>query len=205
MNGNRGLFVAAEGIPFLLGAALATVAAWRFYGIYWALVPCALFVYLYLIFRDPWRDVTPAPLGVVSPVDGEVAELSGNDEAAEGGVRKILIRVSSLGTYTARSPVEGKITDLGAMPAPASDDAAGLWLLTDEGAYVVLRFRGNRFGIAPRAFLTYGERIGQGQRCAYLRLTKFAEIELPVGSRFLVTEGQRVSAARDLLAKLPQD
>jgi phosphatidylserine decarboxylase len=207
LNGQRAFFVAAEGIPFLLAAALAIAAAWYICGLTWALLPFALFIWLYLVFRDPWREVASAPLGVVSPVDGTVAELSpdnyGDDESKEAGVQRIVIRVSSLGTYTARSPVEGKITDFGVTPEPP-DGAPGLWLLTDEGENVVLRFRGNRFGIAPRASLTYGERVGQGQRCAYLRLTKFAEIELPRGSRLLVTEGQRVSAATDLLAMLPQ-
>src|SRR5690606_34306571 len=187
LNGRRGFFVAAEGIPFLLAAALVTALAWFFYGVPWALIPFALFVYLYLVFRDPWRDVVPAPLGVVSPVDGEVADLSGDEDGNEGAIRKIVIRVSSLGTYTARSPVEGKITDFGVSPEPP-DGAPGLWLLTDEGKNVVLRFHGNRLGIAPRASVSYGERVGQGQRCAYLRLTKFAEVELPPGSRFLVTE-----------------
>src|SRR5690606_2865103 len=189
-----------------LAAALATAAAWYFCGLVWTLVPFALFIWLYLVFRDPWREVASAPLGVVSPVDGKVAGLSAGDDAVdeskEAGVQRIVIRVASLGTYTARSPVEGKITDCGVTPEPP-DGAPGLWLLTDEGENVVLRFRGNRFGIAPRASLTYGERVGQGQRCAYLRLTKFAEIELPPGSRFLVPKGQRVVAATDLLAKLP--
>jgi phosphatidylserine decarboxylase len=204
LNGQRGFIVVAEGLPFLLAAALATAAAWYISGLGWALVPFALLIWLYLVFRDPWRDVAPAPLGVVSPVDGEIAELVGDDAGNEGSALKVVIRVSSLGTYTARSPVEGKITHFGVSPEPP-DGAPGLWLLTDEGKNVVLRFRGNRFGIPPRASLKYGERVGQGQRCAYLRLTKFAEVELPPGSRFLVTEGQRVSAATDLLAKLPQD
>ncbi|MCH7854633.1 MAG: phosphatidylserine decarboxylase, partial [Proteobacteria bacterium] len=43
----------------------------------------------------------------------------------------------------------------------------------------------------------------QGQRCAYLRLTRLAEVELPLAARILVTEGQRVSAGSDMLAKLP--
>ena len=92
--------------------------------------------------------------------------------------------------------------------APAAEyrpllDANGLWVRTDEGDDVVLQFSGHRFGLAPRAFLQYGERVGQGQRCAYLRLTRLAEVELPLAARILVTEGQWVSAGRDVLAKLP--
>lgn len=196
-----------EGVPFLITMAVATAIAWYVGGVGPASVPFALFLYLYLIFRDPQRHIATAPLGVVSPVDGKVvASPVSSKGLLEGEVRRIVIRVNSFGTYTARSPVEGKIMDLHALSQPGSQDAsaAGLWVVTDEGNNVVLQFRGNRFGIAPRAFLRYGERVGQGQRCAYLRLTKFAELQLPIDSRILVTEGQRVVAGRDLLAKLPQ-
>ncbi len=53
------------------------------------------------------------------------------------------------------------------------------------------------------AFLRYGERVGQGQRCAFLRLTRRAELQLPIASRVLVKAGQRVMAGADVLAKLP--
>lgn len=82
-------------------------------------------------------------------------------------------------------------------------EANGLWLRTDENDDVVLQFHGYRFGLAPQAFLGYGERVGQGQRCAYLRLARFAEVQLPINGRVLVTVGQQVVAGSDLLAKLP--
>jgi phosphatidylserine decarboxylase len=205
VNDRKGYFVAAEGIPFLLAIALVAAGTWRFAGEAWAILPLSVFVYLYLIFRDPRRLVPPAPFGVVSPVDGKVAEVTTTDEAVpEGKAHRILIRVSSFGTYTARSPVEGKVGDLSAAAPPGSpaDDKAGLWLITDEGRNVVLRFLGNRFGLAPRAFLNYGERLGQGQRCAYLRLTKLAELELPIDAKIAVSVGERVAAGSDLLATL---
>jgi phosphatidylserine decarboxylase len=74
---------------------------------------------------------------------------------------------------------------------------------TDEGDDVVLQFHGHRLGLAPLAFLGYGERVGQGQRCAYLRLTRLAEVQLPINGRILVQKGQKVSAGVDVLAKLP--
>ena len=84
-----------------------------------------------------------------------------------------------------------------------SGQSRGLWVRSDEGDDVVLQFQGHRFGLAPRAFMRYGERVGQGQRCAYLRLTRFAEVQLPINSRVNVTAGQKVAAGVDLLAKLP--
>ncbi len=190
----------------MLASAGAIVALWHFFGLLYALPPLALLLYFYLIFRDPERPVPAVPLGVVSPVDGEVVALGLTDNSVLGGeAQKIMIRVNTLGTYTARCPVEGKIMDL----STDSDKdriavgSRGLWVRTDENDDVILQFSGHRFGLAPRAFLQYGERVGQGQRCAYLRLTRMAEIELPLAARILVETGQPVVAASDVLAKLP--
>jgi phosphatidylserine decarboxylase len=185
---------------------LITAATWHLAGFGRALIPFALLVYLYLIFHDPRRAGPSAPSGVLCPVDGRVAEIVRTEEGVlDGEAQRIVIRVNSLGTYTARCPVEGKIMDLHGLSREGelAEEAGGLCVLTDEGDKVVLQFHGNRFGIAPRAFLRYGERVGQGQRCANLRLTKFAELELPAGSRVLVVVGQRVKAGEDVLARLP--
>jgi phosphatidylserine decarboxylase len=91
--------------------------------------------------------------------------------------------------------------------AAASDEAVdyetnALWLRTDEGDDVVLQFTGYRFGLAPRAIVQYGERVGQGQRCAYLRLTCCAEVHLPISSTVAVEPGDIVVAGSDLIGKL---
>ena len=78
-----------------------------------------------------------------------------------------------------------------------------LWVQTDEGDDVVLQFVGHRFGLAPRSFVRFGERVGQGQRCAYLRLTRLAEIHLPITSKVQVSVGQLLIAGTDLIGKVP--
>lgn len=78
-----------------------------------------------------------------------------------------------------------------------------LWIQSDEGDDVVLQFQGYRFGLAPQSFMRFGERLGQGQRCAYLRLTRYAELHLPIASKILVKLGQRVVAGTDLIGKVP--
>ena len=171
-----------------------------------AAFPAVVLVYLYLVFRDPVRPIPAVPLGIISPTDGVVVEVGVTDKGAlDRESHKIVIRVNSLGTYTARCPIEGKIMDLHGEPLgrTVSNGAHGLWVRTDEDDDVVLQFRGHRFGLAPRAFLRYGERVGQGQRCAYLRLTRQAEVQLPIASRVLVKAGQKVTAGTDVLAKLP--
>ena len=206
MKGRRNPFVAREGFPFLAVALIAVFFAWQLGGIGTAIPPAILLIYFLLVFRDPRRNVPAVPLGIVSPVDGTVVNIGLTDKSAlHGEAHKIVIRVNSLGTYTARCPVEGKIMDFrGEQPRDQVPGGAnGLWVRTDEDDDVVLQFHGHRFRLAPRAFLRYGERVGQGQRCAYLRLTRFAEVQLPINGRVHVTAGQRVTAGSDVLAKLP--
>ncbi|MDH4073075.1 MAG: hypothetical protein OEV41_08225 [Gammaproteobacteria bacterium] len=202
----RNPVVAREGLPFLFATVIAAGVVWRFIDP-WYTIPCGIILmWQFFIFRDPLRDVPAAPLGVVCPVDGIVSVVELTDESAlNGEAHRIVIRVDSFGTYTARCPAEGKIMDFhAAVPRIAATGiASGLWVRTDEGDDVVLQFHGHRFGLAPLAFLGYGERVAQGQRCAYLRLTRVAEVQLPINSRVLVRAGQKVAAGADLLAKLP--
>ena len=205
MKGRRNPFVAREGIPWLLVTLLAVAITWQFYGWY-AILPALLFIWLFLIFRDPRRSIPAQPLGVVSPVDGVVIDVDLTDKSILGGeAHKVIIAVDSFGTYTARCPVEGKVMDFrgDGKNEQVRKFSTGLWVQTDEGEDVVLQFRGHRLGLVPSAFMRYGERIGQGQRCAYLRLTRFAEVQFPIHGRILVEEGQRVVAGSDVLGKLP--
>ena len=203
MEGRRNRFIASEGFPFVLVSLAAFLGSLQFFGWAYAVAPLAVLVYFILIFRDPRRSVPAVPLGVVSPVDGFVVAvgITGNG-VRSGETHKIILRIDSWGTYTARCSVEGKIMDLGGEDSEVPD-TNGLWVRTDEGDDVVLQFSGHRFGIAPRAFFRFGDRVGQGQRCAYLRLTRLAEVELPLAARIQVRAGQRVSAGADVLAKLP--
>ena len=207
MQGRRNPFVAREGIPFLIATIALGWLSYRYLDLVWLGAAAVLFVILFLIFRDPRRVIPSSPLGVVSPADGRVVSVDRIDEGAiQGEAHRIVIRISSLGTYTARCPVEGKIMDLATQAEDHHVDLPtnALWMRTDEGEDVVLKFGGYRFGLPPKSFVGYGERLGQGERCAYLRLTRFAEIHLPKESRVKVKPGQRLVAGLDLVAKLPQ-
>lgn len=206
MRGRRNPYIAREGILFLLLSVVLCWLAFYYRELPWFFASVALVVLMFLIFRDPRRLIPTVPLGVVSPIDGRIVEIGATDKAVlHGEALRIVLRINSLGTYTARSPVEGKIMDLNSI----SDDKIvdyktnALWVQTDEGADVVLQFGGYRLGLAPKSFLRFGERLGQGTRCAYLRLTRYAEVHLPIDSKILVEPGQRVIAGTELLAKLP--
>lgn len=205
--GRRYPLIAREGIPLVIASFVLCWLVLKYAGALWVSLPALLTVVLIFIFRDPHRPVPAAPLGVVSPADGEVVETGiATDGVLQGEAQRILIRVDAFGTYSARAPVEGKIRDL----HQASKSRAGnyrtnaLWLQTDEGDDVVLQFLDYRWGIPPKSFANYGERLGQGARCAYLRLARFAEVHLPSASKVSVSPGQRVRAGSDLIGQLPR-
>ena len=121
MKGRHNSFVAREGIPFLIATFVGIFVVWQFGGLPYVVAPVIVFLYLLLVFRDPRREVPAVPLGVVSPVDGTVVGIGLTDKGVlNGEAHKIIIRVSSLGTYTARCPVEGKIMDFRAELSPTS-------------------------------------------------------------------------------------
>lgn len=181
-------------MPWLLAAIVAVIVLIRYFEPAFAVIPAVLLVVFYMVFRDPLRSVPSVALGVFSPVDGRVLEV-GRVEAGDTGqaALRILIEIDSFGTYTARAPVEGTIKNLG---------KNALWIQTDEGQDVVLRFSDHRFGLAPKSFARYGERLGQGQRCAYLRLTRLAEVQFPADGQILVEAGQSVVAGTDVIGNV---
>lgn len=186
--------IAREGWPLIALAVVGTVAAWL------ALSDSAmLFAVLALAFafkfRDPERTIPAEPLGVVSPVDGRVELVEeADDPALNRRALRIRLRVSFFGAYSARAPVEGKVLDLAG--------PRGMRLQTDEGDDVILFINTAPSFARPRSILGYGARVGQGQRCGWLRLARVAEVYLPANARVLVEPGRRVLAGSDLLAEL---
>lgn len=206
VQGRRNPFVAKEGVLPMALVAVTGVLIIRYYDPWYVFVPGIVLVFMYLLFRDPLREVPSVALGVVSPADGEVVAVETTDRCVvQGEAHVIRIRISSLGTYTARSPVEGKVMDLHSSTEGVGPDcpANALWVQTDEGDSVVLQFHGYRFGLAPRSFIRFGERIGQGHRCAYLRLVQYADVYMPIDGKVLVEPGQQVVAGTDLIGTVP--
>ena len=206
MDGPRASLVAREGIPFLaaiLILGLILILADRYLE---GAVAGVLFTLAFLLFRDPIREIPPEPLGVVSPVDGTVtAVMPVGNGIVRDQEQKVVIRVNHLGSYTLRSPTEGKILALRDKPGAGGKlgKTKGLWLQTDEGDDVVLLFPRAWFWLTPTSSAQIGERLGQGQSCGYLRLAHEAELHLPIESRILVEPGQKVIAGVDIIGELP--
>ncbi len=209
-------YVARQGWPFILAALAAAVVLHFTVGEPWSLPFWVLAVLLLYLFRDPERRIPPAPLGVVSPVDGVVTAVEAcRDPYLERAALRIGLRMSPLGVYTTRSPVEGKIMEIWVFPAGggahAGNAAVGdtaqihryaIWVQTDEKDDVVLVLRVGEHRLRPRCYVHIGERIGQGQRCGMVGFGGEVNVYLPPGSRAEVEPGARVRAGSDILATL---
>ncbi len=190
----------------MLASAVLVWLTWWLLPVWFTAIPAAMTLVLFLVFRDPKRSIPSSALGIVSPVDGKVVNIEAlrvgtNDK----GRYRVTMEVDPLGTYTARSPVEGAIRDLSSetLTRPFTAATNVLWIQTDEGDNVVMGFRDYRLGLPPRAFVRYGERLGQGQRCAYLRLARLVDVEVPGDSKVSVEPGQLLVAGTDLIGTLP--
>ncbi len=204
MSLRRYPIIAREGWPFILGALLMLMLAARLGGIMlWVSVSFLLLI-LVLLFRDPRREVPSIPLGVVAPVDGRILSIQPTDKG-ELKREAILIEmtIDHFGAYMARSPTEGKVLDLRDNIAAGSrmTGVSGLWVRTDEDDDVVVLMVGVRRIAKPRSFVGYGERLGQGERFAFIRLARRARIFLPLDCELKVSVGQKVRAGADLLAQ----
>jgi phosphatidylserine decarboxylase len=165
----------------------------------------SLALVLLLLFRDPPRKIPSIPEAILSPVDGRVVAVEPTDRACiEGEAVRIRIRINHFGAYTARSPVAGQVLNLRDNMAAGSrlTGQSGLWVRSDSEDDVVFLLQGPHYFGRPVSFVRYGERLGQGQRCAYVRLASHAEVYVPLKSRMRVKGGDYVQAGTDILATL---
>ena len=197
--------ICREGWPWLIAAMISAGVIFRIWGPVWSIPALLLIAWLFFLFRDPGRDVPANPLAVVAPVDGQVVEVVRyRDGVLPGKWTRITLRANHLGAYTVRSPIEGAILDVREQAGDVDPArlTCGLWVRSEEQDDVVLLFPGRHPRFAPKAFVRYGERVGQGQRFAYLRLASKAEVYLPATAEIRVNTGDRVLAGSSVLAEL---
>jgi len=209
MNRGSHPYIAQEGWVLILAVALSGLIAKFYFGLLAALPLWLLCIGLAYLFRDPHRVIPSAPLGVVSPVDGEVLAIEAvHDKYLDRDATKVSIWMSRLGTYATRAPIEGKIVQH--WHSSASDetemlDRYAMWLQTDENDDVVLVMGVGSRALKPVCYHQTGERIGQGERCGLVRFGGFIEVLLPIETRLEVAVGDPVSAGSDIIATLIHD
>jgi phosphatidylserine decarboxylase len=192
--------IAREGITPVLASVLTAVLVMQFAGMYASLGFWAFSLLLALMYRDPDRDIPAVPLAIVCPADGRVTSVClTHDPYLDRHAIRIAIQMNPYGVYTTRSPVDGKVLDPPNIPRGVPH---GVWLRTNEGDDIVLVMNRGRLYSTPHCYVRIGERVGQGQRCGFIRLGGQIELFLPETSRTLVTAGDWVRGGSDVIAKL---
>lgn len=205
MPSNTYPFIAREGWGFLAGMIVIVLIVYLLLGWFAMLAFVLLFLPALFLFRDPPRRVPSNPLGLVSPVHGEVVLIdSVEDKWLKRHATRVRLRMSSWDIYSLRSPVEGKIMDQRAGHDP---DHPGIrqyafWIKTDEGDDVIVSIRMGWLPQRLRLYVQCGERLGQGQRCGYIYLGGEVDLWLPENFRIEVEPGDRVQSGAMLIGKL---
>ncbi|MEM7763706.1 MAG: hypothetical protein AAF290_06465 [Pseudomonadota bacterium] len=199
---------ASEGIWWFVACAVIAIAIAKLIGPLYALPVLIPVAFLIALFQDPVRQAPLRPRAVLAPCDGKVISV----EKTRSGLLdreslRVVIRVNPLGAYTIRAPVEGMIFDPrdNAREGSRMSGRGGMWLRTDEGDDVVVTFSKGGWLSTPQAFRRYGERVGHGHRCGFLRLARICEVYLPADAMPRVAVGDRVLATADILAELRRD
>jgi len=170
-------------------------------------VACPLWVLAALLFylgRDPSRSIPSAPLGVVSPADGQIMSV---EKLPSDPRTRVLIKMGLNDTYILRSPAEGKLTKRWAQSEMPDNGiqcdhlAFGVSIVTDEQDEVVLFIRGYKL-FPMKCYMTLGERIGQGQRCGFSPFGACLEVMISTPIRMHVKMGDRVTGGESILGTL---
>lgn len=196
-------FIAREGWLYLgVTIGLAVIS----YFVSWLLAVPALLAMLWLVivFRDPPRTIPSNPLAIVSPIDGKVLRIDQSYDAyTKRRALRIVIKMRWFDVYSLRSPTEGKIvkawhpdTRKGNIPS------AIFWIQTDEKDDVVTSILGGFWLWKPACETQSGERVGQGQRCGFMRFGNKVELMLPKSARTRVKTGDKVVSGESILASL---
>lgn len=204
------------GRPFVLGplavAALGYRKPWLRTAALLGAGACAAF------FRNPNRVPPTRPGIVVAPADGEVALVDEAVPPAELGMGeqplpRVSIFLSVLDVHTQRAPVTGTVEKIAYQPGkflsadmPEASDANernSMLLRTPAGTQVAVV---QIAGLIARRILcevSEGDVVGAGETYGLIRFGSRVDTYFPVGTKLLMTPGQRTIGAETVIAELP--
>jgi phosphatidylserine decarboxylase len=216
-NGRDGGWIAPEGIPFLLGAALLTILLHFAWPQRLPVTLTALLVtgWIGWFFRNPVRMPPAEPGAVVSPADGRVVYAGdcGPGLYTSDPGKKVSVFMSVIDVHVNRAPVAGEVVAVRHNPGKfrvASVDKASL---ENEQTGVLLRTSGGQriayvqiAGMVARRVvcdLSEGDVVRQGQRVGIIRFGSRVDVYFPSAAVLRVKTGDRVRAGESVLGVLP--
>lgn len=194
--------IAKEGWTLLVVLFVVSVLTSFFY--FLLAIPLWLFfLFVLFVFRDPHRVIPAKPLAIVSPVQGLVSSVDTfHDTFLNRDSIKITIKMRWYDVFSLRSPMEGQIKQSWLYDEQSKNNKVVFWIQSDEQDDVVCTISGGFLWWKPDCKVNMGERVGQGQRCGFMRFGTVVEVLLPTSTHIVVVKGDRITSGETIIANL---
>lgn len=209
-----GIPIVREGLPFVAGAAAATLgaAAGGWTAPAWVLGAATLFTGWF--FRNPRREAPRIPGAVVAPADGRVLAIEEEYEPRylKDQAIRLSIFLNLFDVHVNRVPCDGTVEGVSYQPgqflaadrpdATLRNEQNGLMLRTVRGAKVLCV---QVAGLLARRIVCWaspGEQVACGERFGLIRFGSRVDLFLPHGTSVQVSVGDRVKGGETVLAEL---
>jgi len=203
--------VAREGWPFIVVPA-AIAAGLALTGRRALAMPFAAASLASLgFFRDPEREVTAVPGGVLAPADGRVIAVDELDDPFTGPAIRVAIFLSPLDVHVNRAPIAGLVVGVSYVPGrfvaayrPDAGDVNERCVLHLQGESVrvtVIQIA----GVVARRIVCRvapGDKLAAGERFGMIRFGSRTDCCLPRGAEVRVRVGDRVTGGVTVLGVL---
>ena len=167
------------------------------------LIPLALLIFVFYFFRDPHRQLTPAPRQILSAADGTVTKIQRvNCDYVGENAWEISIFMSPLNVHVNRSPIQGIIEKVEHRPGkflPAMNPEAPLQnekhIYHIQGGVKVKVIQ--VAGIVARRTVNWvagGEQVAQGDKIGMIKFSSCTQVVIPGSYSVIVKEGDKAAA-----------
>ncbi len=206
-------FIAREGWPFIIGAAVIATIINTLAGLIWAAPFWLIALFILQFFRDPPRVIPQKANAVLSPADGKIVAVEKvQDPYLKRDAVKVSVFMNVFNVHSNRSPVDGNIIDKWYFPgkfinaslpkASLDNERNALWIKTDNGFEITCV---QVAGLVAKRILCYakiGDHLARGQRFGFIRFGSRVDVYLPPNTKINVNIGDKVYATLTILAEL---
>jgi phosphatidylserine decarboxylase len=204
--------IAREGLPFVLGPALAAAALLLTGRRRLALPFAAASLASLGFFRDPEREVPHLTRGVLAPADGRITDVADALDPFVGPAIRVSIFLSPLDVHVNRAPIGGLVVGttytsgrfVAAYKADAGDtnERCAVHIQGEQARVTVTQIA----GVVARRIVCRvgaGDKVEAGQRFGMIRFGSRTDCYMPRGTDVRVRVGDRVRAGVTVIGVLP--
>lgn len=210
------LKLAPEGYPFIIFFSVLTIISFFLSGGIWiALLPFILTLFMLYFFRDPERVAPEGDNIFVSPADGKVILIKNvyEDNYIKDNAVEISIFMSPLNVHVNRSPCDGVVESVVHTPgkflsafkheASLQNENIAMLLNTKHGKILVRQVAGF---IARRAVCKVkpGDSLKKGERYGIIKFSSRLDVYLPKDTDIKVKLGDKVKAGETIIGIIRQ-